>query len=190
MKIKRILIISLILFSSIPLIAQEETPKLDTIYLLGRKKLIVDVKNVSSSTIRYSKPNSDETVTLERKQIQKIVYNTGRKEVYNKPVMMMVAEGDWKTVIVTDRKGDVSGLYELGAIKAKSSAGSRNAKAAKKSAIIRLQKKAVNLGGIIILLIKEESIGGFGEHPTYQASGIAYGYEPPKPKEEKEEDKK
>jgi len=187
MMTKKILIICIVFFSSLTLIAQEETPKLDTVYLLGRKKLVVDVKNVSSSTIRYSEPGSDETITLQRKQIQKIIYSTGRKEVYNKPVMMMVAEGDWKTVIVTDRKNDVSGLYELGKVSAKSSAGSRNAKAAKKSAVIRLQKKTANLGGMIVLLTKEESIGGFGEPPTFQAEGIAYGYEPPKPKEEDKE---
>jgi len=172
--------------SSIQLCAQEKVTELDTIYLLGRRKLVVDVKNISSSTIRYSEANSDETITLERKQIQKIIYSTGRKEVYNKPVMMMVAEGDWKTVIVTDRKNDVSGLYELGEVSTKSSAGSRNAKSAKKSAIIRLQKKAANLGGMIVLITREQSIGGFGEPPTYEVEGIAYGYEPPKKDDEKE----
>jgi hypothetical protein len=75
-------------------------------------------------------------------------------------------------------------LYELGTVSAQSSAGSRNAKAAKKSAIIRLQKKAANLGGMIVLLTKEQSVGGFGEPPTFEAEGIAYGYEPPKSKEE------
>lgn len=165
--------------------AQEEAVKLDTIHLLGRKKLVVQVRNISSSTIRYSEAGSDETTTLQRKQIQKIVFSNGRKEVFNKPVMMMVEAGDWKTVIVTDRKNDVSGLYELGAVKGKSSAGSRNAKAAKKSAIIRLQKKTANLGGMIVLITKEQSIGGFGEPPTFEVEGMAYGYEPPKPKEKK-----
>lgn len=182
MKLKRFLIICMII-ASIPVIAQEEV-KQDTIYLLGRKKLVVKVKNVSSSQVRYYDASKDETVTLQRKQIQKIIFSSGKKEVFNKPVMMMVEAGDWKTVIVTDRESDVSGLYELGQVSAKSSAGSRNAKAAKKSAIIRLQKKAANLGGTIVLLTKEESVGGFGEPPTFEAEGIAYGYEPPKPKEE------
>ena len=68
-------------------------------------------------------------------------------------------------------------------VDAKSSAGSRSAKSAKKSAVIRLQKKAAGLGGMIVLITKEESIGGFGEPPTYQVEGIAYGYEPPKKEE-------
>ena len=180
MKMKNIIIAGLALLISLPLLAQEESTKLDTIFMLGRRKLIVEVRNISSSTVRYKDAETNEIIILQRKQIQKIIFSNGRKEVFNKPVMMMVAEGDWKTVIVTDRKNDVNGLYELGEINAKSSAGSRNAKSAKKSAIIRLQKKTANLGGLIVLITKEQSIGGFGEPPTYEVKGIAYGYEPPK----------
>lgn len=180
MKIRTLIIAVLAFFMSFPLLAQEENTKLDTIYMLGRKKLVVEVRNISSLTVRYSEPGSEETITIERKQIQKIIFSNGRKEVFNKPVMMMVEEGDWKTVIITDRKNDVEGLYELGKVNARSSAGSRNAKSAKKSAMIRLQKKAANLGGMIVLVTKEQSVGGFGEPPTYEVEGIAYGFEPPK----------
>jgi hypothetical protein len=165
---------------SLPLLAQEESVKLDTIYMLGRRKLIVDVKNISSASVRYSEPGSTETITVQRKQIQKVIFSNGRKEVFNKPVMMMVEEGDWKTVIVTDQKNEVEGLYELGNVEASSSAGSKSAKSAKKSAMIRLQKKAARLGGMIVLITKEETIGGFGEPPTYEVKGTAYGFDPPK----------
>ncbi|MCG8412530.1 MAG: hypothetical protein MI739_14725 [Bacteroidales bacterium] len=186
MKIKKTITILLILILSVPVIAQKNQA-LDTVYLLGRKKLIVKVKGVTSSSIRYFDPKTSESKILKRKQIQKIMYASGRKEVFNKPVVMVIKDGDWKTVIVTDRKNDVTGLYELGKVKAKSSPGGRSAKAARKSAMIRLQKKAANLGGIIVLLTHEESIGGFGEPPAFLAEGIAYGYEPPKeePKKEK-----
>lgn len=180
MKIKDFILGGLILLMSLPLMAQEESTKLDTIYMLGRKKLIVEVKNISSATVRYSEPGSDEIITVERKQIQKIIFSNGYKEVFNKPVMMMVEAGDWKTVIVTDRENDVNGLYELGKVEAQSSPGSRSAKSAKKSATIRLQKKAANMGGMIVLITKEESVGGFGEPPTYEMAGTVYGFEPPK----------
>lgn len=179
MKIKSILTLFFIIFISLPSFSQEdETNNLDTIYMLGGRKKIVDIKNISAATVRYNEPGDDETITLERKQIQKIIYSNGRVEVFNKPVFMMVDEGDWKTVIVTDSKDDVSGLYELGKVDARSSAGSRSAKSAKKSATIRIQKKTANLGGLIVLITKEESVGGFGEAPTYFIEGIAYGYEP------------
>ena len=184
MRIKSIVTAILAFLISLPLLGQESV-NLDTIYMLGRKKLVVQVRNISASTVRYSNPGSDETITIERKQIQQIIFSNGRKEVFNKPIVMMVEEGDWKTVIVTDRKSDVQGLYEVGNVDAKSSAGSRNAKSAKNSAVIRLQKKAANLGAMIVLITKEESIGGFGEPPTYKIEGIAYSYEPPKTEEEK-----
>ncbi len=101
--------------------------------------------------------------------------------------MMMVEEGDWKTVIITDRKNDVQGLYEMGKVDAKSSAGSRNAKSAKKVQLYDFRKKLLILGGMIVLITKEESVGGFGEPPTYIIEGMAYGYEPPKKDENENE---
>lgn len=185
MNVKKLVLAVFVVIISLPAISQEEIhEQLDTIYMLGRKKLVVAVKNISASTVRYKEPGSDETITLERKQIQKIIFSNGRLEVFNKPVMMMVEEGSWKTVIITDRKNDVQGLYELGKVDGRSSAGSRSAKAAKKSATIRLQKKAALLGGSIVLITNEETIGGFGEPPTYEVEGIAYGFEPPKKEEE------
>nr|MDA3780618.1 hypothetical protein [Bacteroidales bacterium] len=88
--------------------------------------------------------------------------------------------GDWKTVIVTKNKSDVQGLYELGKVNGRSSAGSRSAKKAKKSATIRMQKRAANLGGIMVLVTDSEFIGGFGEFPSYRVNGIAYSFQAPK----------
>jgi len=186
MDIKRLVFTLFLLIVGFQVIAQEQTIKLDTILMLSRKKLVVQVKNVSSATVRYFDPKNQGSFTIERKQIQQIVFSNGRKEVFNKPAFMMVEEGNWKTIIVTDNKSDVSGMYELGSVIGKSSAGSTDAKSAKRSAIIRLQKKAALLGAAMVLVTKEEPIGGFGEAPSFNVEGIAYGYEPPKetPKEE------
>ncbi|HAN18505.1 MAG: hypothetical protein A2X13_08655 [Bacteroidetes bacterium GWC2_33_15] len=189
MILKRLILAGFFLIVSLSLFAQEQTQKLDTILLLSRKKLVVHIKNVSSATVRYFDPKTQESITIERKQIQQIVFSNGRKEVFNKPVFSMVDEGDWKTVIVTDRKSDVEGLYELGTATGMSPAGSRNAKAAKNNAVIRIQKRAAQMGGAIVLVTKEEPIGGFGESPSYYIEGIVYGFEPPKEEDKpKEED--
>ena len=82
MNAKKLIISVLAVMLSLPMLAQEEmSEKLDTIYMLGRKKLVVEVKNISASTVRYSEPGSEETITIERKQIQKIIFSNGRKEV-------------------------------------------------------------------------------------------------------------
>lgn len=187
------IIVGFLFLCSFSLLAQNQSQDLDTIYMLSRKKLVVKIKNVSSASVRYTNPKKLESITIERKQIQYIVFSNGSKEVFNKPAFSMVEEGDWKTVIVTDRKSDVEGLYDLGPVVGKSSAGSRNAKAAKNSAVIRIQKRAAILGAAIVLVTKEESIGGFGESPTYNIEGIAYSFEPPKedkPKEDKNKKEK
>lgn len=186
--IKRIVSIAFAILFSIPLLGQEDESKLDTIFLLGRRKLIVEVRNISSGSVMYYDAEKDKMEKVARKDIQKIHFSNGRIEVFNSPLIMTIDAGDWKTVIVTDRKKDVKGLYALGTVKGQSSAGSRSAKSAKKSATIRMQKRAANMGGIIVLVTKEESIGGFGEPPSYRVEGVAYSYTPP-PKEEKEEEK-
>src|SRR6056297_845404 len=191
MKIKTILTLLIIALLSYSGFSQDASnTKLDTIYLLGGRTKKVEIKNISAASVRYNEPGTDESSKLERKQIQKIIYSNGRVEVFNQPVFMMVDEGSWKTVILTDNKDDVTGLYERGKVDARSSAGSRNAKSAKKSATIRIQKKAANLGGLIVLVTKEESVGGFGEAPTYYIEGIVYGYEPLPEEDKQEEDEK
>jgi len=186
MNIKKLIITAFLFIIGFQVVAQDQIMKLDTILLLSRKKLVVQVKNVSSATVRYFDPKNQGSFTIERKQIQQIVFSNGRKEIFNKPAFSMVAEGDWKTIIVTDNKSDVSGLYELGPVIGRSSAGSQDAKSAKRSAIIRLQKKAALLGAAMVLVTKEEPIGGYGEPPSFNVEGIAYGYEPPKEKTEEE----
>jgi len=183
---------SILLFTALLpswLLAQDDSVKLDTIYLLGQKKMIVAIKSITSSKVMYIHPETGETETLERKKIQRLIYSSGRKEVFNKPVMMMIDEGDWKTVLVTKKKKEVEGLYELGKVHGRSSGGSKNARAAKKSATIRMQKRAANMGGNMVLITHSEMIGGFGEPPSYYVEGIAYSWEPP-PKEEDNDDKK
>ncbi len=186
--IKKTIIVVFAVLLSIPLMGQEEESKLDTIFLLGRRKLIVEVRNISSGSVMYYDAEKDKMEKVARKDIQKILFSNGRIEVFNSPLLMTIDAGDWKTVIVTDRKKDVEGMYALGTVKGQSSAGSRSAKSAKKSATIRMQKRAANMGGMIVLITKEESIGGFGEPPSYRVEGVAYSYTPPPKKEEEEQE--
>lgn len=154
--------------------------KLDTIVLVSGKKLLAKVQMVTPTKVTFYSEGKTILEELKRKQIFKILYSFGKVEIFNKPAFEMVAEGDWKTIILTDKKEEVEGLYELGKVDAQSTKGSRTEKAAERSANIRLQKKAANMGAFIVLVTKRESIGGYGEVPTHFVEGIAYGLEPPK----------
>lgn len=175
---KRIAVVWMAILFCGSLLAQTAKTPMDTIVRLGGKKLPCKVMNVSSSTILYSTPGKTESLAVDRKEVEKIIYKTGRVEVFNKPLLTMVEEGQWESILVTREEKDVQGLYNRGVITAKSSPSNRSKKAAKQSAIIKLQKKAANLKGSMILLTKEEAIGAYGDIPGYVLEAIVYGTEP------------
>jgi hypothetical protein len=171
-----IILLCLPVFSQNP---EATVEKHDTIIKLGGKKLIADISNVSTTTVTYKLVGGTENITLERKQIERIKYKSGRLDVFNKPVLQMLTESQWESILVTEKKEDIEGMHEYGLLEANSSSDARSPKSAKKSAIIRLQKKAANVGANIILITKAEAIGGYGEQPGYDMAGICYGFDPP-----------
>jgi hypothetical protein len=174
-----LLILLFVVASSSITQAQEPVEQLDTIMLISKRRVIGKVQKVSPSAIVYFPKGKQQTVEMARKQIHKIFYANGRIESFNTLAVEMVDEKSWKTVIISDNKDDVEGLYPLGNVDAQSSPRSRTAKSAKSSAEIRMKKKAVNMGAIIILVTRRESKGGYNEIPTHFVEGIAYGFEPP-----------
>ncbi|MBA7528533.1 hypothetical protein ES705_20720 [subsurface metagenome] len=151
---------------------------LDTIFKIEGKVMPVDVVKVTQNYVSFIVPGSPDTYTIERKQVQKIIYKNGRVEEYNKPVFEMVDDYSWEAVWLTEDRREVAELYKRGKISSKSPASSRSPKAAKKNAIIRLQKKTVSLKGIVVLITKKQATGGYGEYPGYYIEGIVYGTEP------------
>lgn len=150
----------------------------DTIYKLGGKILPVDVTKVTTGYVSFVYPGQPEVYTIERKQVQKIIFKNGRIEEYNKPVVMVLDKDQWEAVWLTEDKADITNMYKRGNISAKSPPSSRSAKAAKKGAIIRLQKKAANIKAQVVLVTHKQTTGGYGELPGYYIKGVAYGYEP------------
>lgn len=148
----------------------------DTIVMLNRKKIPAQVNNISSTKIYCQTPTGENT-EIERKQVEKIIYRNGRVDVFNKPVFEQVSSTSWQAVIVTENQSDVEGMYKCGMVSASASPSSRNMTAAKKSTIIKLQKKAANLGGVVVLVTHAEAKGGYGDNPGYDMEGIVYGYE-------------
>jgi hypothetical protein len=188
---KRILVFISIVSLAFPMLSQtpdtivnvKKLAKVDTIYMLSRKKVIGDIIKIGSTSI--SCRLSDSTIKdLERKQIEKIIYRDGKKEIYNQPAIIMINPDQWEAVEVTTDPQKTEGLYKRAVIIAKSAASDRisNMKAAKTSATMRLQKKAANAGAIMVLVTRSEAKGGYGDPPAWEIEGIAYGLEPPEEK--------
>jgi hypothetical protein len=161
--------------SMVNICAQEPT---DTIFKVEGKALPVNVVKVTENYVSFLVPGKSETYTIERKEVQKIVYKSGRVDVFNKPIFEMVSDYSWEAVWLTEDKKEVSELYRRGEISAKSPASARSPKAAKNSAIIRIQKKAAAIKGTVIYITKKQTTGGYGEYPGYYIEGVVYGTEP------------
>lgn len=178
-KIVLFLVVCLLSVSAFTQQGASTAAPVDTIIRLGGKKLAVDVLNVSATDVTYRVPGETQTRTIERKQIEKIRYKSGNLDIFNKPVLQMINDNQWEAVLVTEKKDDVDGLFEYGIVEASSTSDARSPKAARRSATIRLQKKAANMGANIILITRAEAVGGYGEIPGYNMTGIAYGFEKP-----------
>jgi len=174
----KILIFLLAQWMFIPFISAQNVAY-DTIVKLGGRKIAVNVISISTTDVNFKLMPSGELSRLSRKQIEKILYKSGKVDIFNKPVIEMISEDQWEAVLITEKKEDVEGMYEYGPVKANSSSDTRNVKTAKKNATIRLQKRAANIGANIVLITKTTVIGGYGEIPGYEMEGIAYGFNPP-----------
>lgn len=181
MMIKRSLVITTLLFLSLCIKAQTAgmTVAADTIIKLNGSVLTGDITTVTPTYIKFIMAGSAEEYTLERKEVQKVIYKSGRIEIFNQAAFQVLDEGMWEAVWLTEKQSDVSDLYMLGEIEATSPSSARSASAAQKGAIIKAQKKAANMSGTVILVTKKQNTGGYGEYPGYIIKGIVYGPEPP-----------
>jgi hypothetical protein len=151
----------------------------DTIFKLNGQQLPVDVTTVTPTYVSFVFPGKPEEFTIERKEVHKIVYKTGKIDILNQAAFVVFDETSWEAVWLTEDKREIGNLYVLGEVEAKSPSSARSSAAAKKGAIIKLKKKAANLKATTILITKKQETGGYGEYPGYFIKGIAYGPEPP-----------
>jgi hypothetical protein len=151
----------------------------DTIFKLNGAQIPVDVTTVTPTYVSFVFPGKPEEYTIERKEVHKIIYKTGKIDILNQAAFTVLDDSSWEAVWITEDKQEIGDLYILGEIEAKSPSSARSPSAAKKGAIIKLKKKAANMKGTLILVTKKQTTGGYGEYPGYFIKGIAYGPEPP-----------
>jgi hypothetical protein len=155
------------------------TEKSDTIIKLGGKKIPCTVLKENAASFTYTLPEKSELNEMPKKEVQTVIYRNGRKRDVNKPVFQVIDQSHWEAVLITENPSEVEGLYKVGAIKTTAASDSRSPEAAKTSATIRLQKKAANMGALIVLIVDTELKGGYGEIPGCDLIGIAYSDKPP-----------
>ncbi len=179
---RRFLFLAFFVISYGGLTGQSYTKKsvpVDTIFKLNGSILPVNVTTVTPTYVSFTIPGNQDEFTIERKEVHKIIFKNGRLEILNDAAFVVMDESNWESVWLTEDKKEVAELFKLGEIDAKSPASARSPAAAKKGAIIKLKKKAVNMKGTVVLVTHKQTTGGYGEYPGYYIKGIAYGPEPP-----------
>jgi hypothetical protein len=149
----------------------------DTLFYLGGRVVPVNIINMTASIIRYTNEEEAEIREVDRKQIEKIVYRTGKVDVLNRPAFEMISEDDWRHVLVTDDPDEVAWLYERGKVEV-TAAAVRNRRTTLRNAEVRLKRQAVSLGANMVLVTDTEFKGGYGDVPSVTMKGIAYGFTP------------
>lgn len=170
---------SVSLYSQTPLTTTGETTAVDTIILISGKRVPGKILGLSSTKLTFKKQNGTQKEQIPRKKLHKAIYANGRVEKFNNLAFQSVSATDYKAVILTENQADVEGLYALGELKTQSSKNSRNAKNAERSAAIKMQKKAAAMGGVYVLITKNQAVGGYHEVPTHFYEGVVYGFDPP-----------
>jgi hypothetical protein len=159
--------------------AEKPSAPTDTLFRLGGKKFPIIYKQETATTVAYALPrNPDSTIYIEKKDIEIILFKSGRKTIYNKPVLQTVSDDQWQTVLVTRDPKETEGLYKVGYFKAKSPRTSPNKKKAFEAAMVSLQKNAVKVKAYIVLIESEEYPGAYGDPPSCILEGSAWGLEP------------
>ena len=156
---------SLTVFSQVP----------DTLVKLGGRKVPVYINNIGATDVYYANIAKPKIIlSISRKNLEKVIFKSGRVEKFNEVPVKIIEEGEWQAVLITKKKKDIEGLYKRREISAETLASPK----ARTNTIIKMQKQAANARATIILITKENNQGIPGEDPRCYMEGIAYGPEP------------
>lgn len=85
----------------------------DTLYLL-EGQMEVKVKEVGLTNIKYTHPNEETVYTISKHQVSKIVFASGREEVFESPIKPVNGLDDFEKVFITYNPEDIAGLQHKG----------------------------------------------------------------------------
>ena len=127
----------------------------DLIIMFNKDTLNVTVLKNSPDIVEYKYQNESVINSINKKEINKIIFSSGRVEVFNeKKLPTIESRKDWEKVIITFDENDIVGLTECGTVVGTSSSGVVGAKLDKgEGAMKQMKKQAAELGAPIILIV-------------------------------------
>jgi hypothetical protein len=147
-------------------------------------RCIISEKNIYE--ISYINPQTNKITTISTNNVKEIRYATGKKELIDnnpekapKDWVVTSGEKDWQKVKITYLQKDVESLVEKGPIDATFEAIKLDAttEVMERNANIILKKKAAKIGATIVYVSYKHVNKTYGEMPSIEMKGVAYGNE-------------
>lgn len=127
----------------------------DKVILKNGEELNVKIVKNDEKTIEYHYPGETLLNVKNKREIKRIIYESGRTEEINQGIEVpeIKSEKDWQNVVETYLESDVEGLTRVDEIKATSGwGGSMGSSLGYKDCIKKLKKRAAKLGAGVILI--------------------------------------
>ncbi|MBB6502938.1 hypothetical protein [Pedobacter cryoconitis] len=134
----------------------------DTLYS-NNKKIPCVVKEITEDAVKYSYPNEDLINSVYKNSLQKIVFKSGRVQVFTESSSLKQVSGvrDYENVTVTAIENEIKGLYKIGDVSSKAvgTTALANQERVKNRAYRKLKIQAAMMGGNIIYLTNQRTEG-------------------------------
>ncbi len=159
--------------------------KIDSLYKTNGEVLLINVKEITESSIKFSYPNEDFSNTIAKSAVEKIVFKSGRTQEFSSALSILEVSSclDWGKVQISKIESEVAGLEKIESVGAKAKGMTTL------SSLVKLQDRAYNkmkmaaamIGGNLVYILDqntEEAISG-GEYsstklPSVTVSGMVY----------------
>lgn len=137
--------------------------QVDTIYT-NNTKIPCIVKEVSPELVKYSYPDEQLINSIYKNVVQKIVFMSGREEVFSDAkTYKKVSNGDdFENVTITQLEGEVKGLFKLGEITSSAQGGTVFSEVGRVQdrAQRKMQMVAAMMGGNMVYLTHQQAKRG------------------------------
>lgn len=171
-------------FSALLALSFNVVAQTDTLYT-NNQKLSCTIKEVTEGAVKYTYPNEDLVNTVYKNSVQKIVFKSGRVQVFTEASSFKVVNSvpEFDNVTVTAVENEVKGLYKIGDVssKAKGTTGFSNQERVKERAYRKLKIQAAMMGANIVYLTNQRTegnkFGGYfqaGSSAETNLTGVSY----------------
>lgn len=144
-------ILSLVIFASFSSAFGQKQP--DVLFLLDGQKE-VSIKEVGLNSIKYAYPNEETVYTISRHQVTKIVFSSGREEVFESPIKEVNGLDDFEKVFITYNPEDIAGLEPTGELFSKATGVTTlsSINEVKNRALDKLKAEAAMIGANVVFI--------------------------------------